>query len=327
MAQRGIQIRHQHEFCRRRSDHRGRDQQTRQNSEQNAAAHKQACIILRQGFGRRAAFSVHKKEQQRQHQHEADGQDDRLLLPVLRMEEKHAEKQQGRSGRRKQGAQHLARVLEFVEQVLQQGEDVVERPIQHEAGWRIIQQHQKQQRHEIELQLVLEREALRIDGAGDEVHSRHQDRQRVERQTVDRQESVRRAKVGNGAKGHAAQLGEIGQEMIGRNKKRDLKRQRQRASEGINRLVVVLAVIGLQHHEALVAAEGLFDMVDPGSKLFLRRALLRLDRIRAAIERQQKGVERQAQGKDRQAAVIQNQIRQRIDQLENQFKRPDQQLV
>ena len=328
MAQRRIEVRREHELRRRGGHHSRGDQQPRQGREEHAAADKQARVLLRQlRAGRSAELAAQQIEREREHQQQRDRQHDRFLLPVFGVEEEQPEDQQRGAGRREQTEEERLRVFETAEQVLEERKQVVQRPVQHQAGGRAVQQHKEDQRHTVELQLVLERKTPGVDRARHDVDERHQNRQHMDRHARDRQQTVRRAEVGDGAEGHPAQLRKVREEVVGRDEERDLQHERQRALERVEGLVVVLAVVGLEHHEALVAGEALFDMRHPGREPLLDLPLLCLDGVRAPVERQQQEVHRQAQREDRESRVIQNQVGQAVDELEDQLERPDQQLI
>ena len=119
----------------------------------------------------------------------------------------------------------------------------------------------------------------------------------------------------------ALQGGEVRQEVIGGDEERDLQNQCDRAPEGVDRLVVVLAVEGLGHHVALVALEGLLDVLEERGHLFLPVLLFALDLVGAVIERQQQEVDGKAQGDDGRTAVAQIEEGERIDRLQYQRDR------
>ena len=96
-------------------------------------------------------------------------------------------------------------MLELVEDGLDKGKDVVECPVKHQSGRRVIQKHEEEKRHCVELELGFERAALGEDHAGDEVHAGHDDGQQIDRQTEDVQQAVRRAEVMDRAEGGALQ--------------------------------------------------------------------------------------------------------------------------
>ena len=91
--------------------------------------------------------------------------------------------------------------------------------------------------------------------------------------------------------------------MIGCDKKGNLQQQRQHTLQGIEGLIIVLPVIGLEHHKPLVAGEGLFDVLDPAGHLLLGVPFLVLDGVGPAIQGQEQHVHGEAQHKNTNAAV------------------------
>ena len=115
--------------------------------------------------------------------------------------------------------------------------------------------------------------------------------------------------------------------MVGRHKERDLQQKRERAAQRIDRLVVVDAIIGLEHHIPLVALECLFDMLYPRRQLQLPLMLLSLDRVGAVVEGQQQKIDAEAQREDRSAGIVNDAERCSVHRLKKQFQRAEQQLV
>ena len=89
----------------------------------------------------------------------------------------------------------------------------------------------------------------------------------------------------------------------------------------------MLAVEGLEHHKALVALEGLFDMGNACLHPCRLVPLLALERVGAAVERQHQKIDRQAQKDDRNPVVADQTVRNRENHFKHQLQRPDQQPV
>ena len=111
------------------------------------------------------------------------------------------------------------------------------------------------------------------------------------------------SEVGDEAERRAAQNLKMRKKMVRCDEKRNLKQEREQSAQGIEWAVVVFAVVGLEHHEALVALERLFYPVHPVGESFLRVALLLLHRVRPAVERQRKEADCHAHPNDGNSLV------------------------
>ena len=112
------------------------------------------------------------------------------------------------------------------------------------------------------------------------------------------QQTVGLSEIADRQKGSSVKQIQVGQKAIGRYEKGNLQQQREGTFQGIIRLVAVLSVIGLHHHEPLVALEYLFDMVDAGFQFYQPHPFFLLHGVRPAVERQHKQVDRDTQGND-----------------------------
>ena len=213
------------------------------------------------------------------------------------------------------------------EVTFQQGKEIVHGPVDHQARRRIIQQHQKNQGHTIELQLVLQGQTPGIDGAGDQVDGGHEDRKHVYRYPRQGEKAVRRPQVGNRAEGGLPQGRHGGQEPVGGDEKRHLQQKGQGAPQGIEGLVAVLPVIGLQHHKPLVAGKCLFDMRHPRGELLLLGTLLVLDGVCPVVQGQQQHIHYQAHGQDGETHTVEKALGIGKYVFENQNQRSNEQLV
>ena len=135
------------------------------------------------------------------------------------------------------------------------------------------------------------------------------------------------AEVGDRPEGHALKELQPGQEPVGGDEKRDLQKQRHRTAQNVGGLVVVLAVVGLQDHHFLVAAERLFDVRHAAVQAGLHVALLFLQRVGPHIERQHQKVHDQAQHNDGQAGVADHAVGVDIDDLKQKLQRLKQQRI
>ena len=216
---------------------------------------------------------------------------------------------------------------ELIEDRLEQREEVIERPVEHEPRRRRVEKHEEKQRHGIQLHLCFRQAALGEDDAGDEVDRRHEKRQDVDRHARHGEQAVGRAEVADGPEGHAVQQLQIREEGIGRDEKRDLQKQRRRALEHIGRLIVVLPVVGLQHHHALVAAECLFDVRHALVQAQLRLALFLLHGVGAPVERQHEEVHRKAQRDDGKTGVADDPVGHDEHHFKQQLERLDEQCA
>ena len=66
----------------------------------------------------------------------------------------------------------------------------------------------------------------------------------------------------------------------------DVPPQKKRTAQGVIGFVIVLSVIGLEHHEALVALEDLLDVIDDGLKLLFLEPGLLLDPVGTPVQRE-----------------------------------------
>ena len=205
--QRVVEIVDVHELLRRGLDDRRRDQQTRQHREKHRPGEEELLVKerLRLLFNpalHRAA-GTHEHHQNRHLQPKTRDDEEHLAQHRGMVVEEQPEHQQARARDGREHSQHLSGVLELVENRLDEGEQVVERPVKHQAGGRGIEEHEEEQRHGIELNLRLEEAPLREDHAGDEVHGRHNDRQNVHRKARDGEQSVGLAQIGDRPEGDA----------------------------------------------------------------------------------------------------------------------------
>lgn len=221
----------------------------------------------------------------------------------------------------------LLRGPDFEDDVLPQGEEVVQRPVEDQARGGVVQEHQEHQRHAVELDLALEGHAPGIDGAGNDVDGGHEDRQQVDGHAADLQQPVRFPQVGDGAKGHALEQGQMGEVVVRRDEEGDLQQERQGALQGVERLVVVLAVVRLKDHDALVALEHLLDVVNAGLELLRGFPLLLLDGVRPLVQGQHQEVDRQAQEDDGEARVVDQLHSPGVNHVEQQLQGTQDQFV
>ncbi len=114
--------------------------------------------------------------------------------------------------------------------------------------------------------------------------------------------------------------------MIGGNEERHLKNKRQHTSEGIELFVVVLSVIGLSHHKAFIALEGLFDVLDPVFHFFLLFTFLILNGIGLTIKRQKHKIHNNAQGYYCHACTLREHQGVVIDKFINKLQRLNKEL-
>ena len=317
------------ELLRGRAYHVQRDQRPQQ-QRQKQAAHGEQHVVAPGGRGGGGVFpaldppdrDLGQLQRQAQREHHALSRDAHTAKAHQR------EGQQGQAHRGGDPGDHLFGVAQPVEYVLDQREDVVQRPVVHQHRGGIVQQHQEDQRHAVHLHLGAHRHALGVDGAGDEVDARHQQGQQVDRVPGDVQQAVRRAQVAYGAVGHALEHAEPGQVVVGGDEEGDLQQQRYRALQRVPGLVAVLAVVGLQYHEPLVALEDLLDLPDAGLQPGRLHPLLLLEGVGAAVQRQHQQVDRQAEQRDQQRDVCGDvAIADAEDQVEQQRQRAEYQFV
>ena len=310
IPQRGF-VRHDiNEFRRRRLDDRRRNQNAGQDRKKHAAKRKNLSVRFRQ----RGSFALfcallHQGQHQRELEHQKQEDEQDLLSHRIHGVHKQDHRKQRQSHNGSADAQYQPRVSELVEDILQQGENIVQRPVKHQSGRRIVQKHQKNQRHAVHLQLAFEREALHIDGGGDHIDGRHQDRQHIDGKPRYRKQRIRCAQIADRAERHAAQQLQAGKKAVGRNKKRDLQQQGDRPFQRIGRLIVILPVVSLQHHEAFVALERLFDVRHPRLQFRLYISLLGLQSVRPPVQGEHQKIHRQTQEDNRQARMIEDPVR------------------
>ena len=319
---------HVHEFLRGRRDDGCRDIPADEQRQERGAAKEDLCVRLGGGLVGGGLLRADQPHDQGQHQRRAQkqqrGLDDRPLGEGIAHE---TERQQRRTGDGGQDLEHPPRILELVEDGLDEGEDVVERPVKHQTGGGGVQEKQEEHRHRVQLDLRLGRCALREDDARDEVDRRHDDGQEVDVHAGDGNQPVGGAEVGDRPEGHALDELQPGQEAVGGDEKRDLQKQRHRTAQNIRGLIVVLAVVGLQDHHLLVAAERLFDVRHAAVQAGLHVALLFLQRVGPHVERQHQKVHDQAQHDDGQAGVADHTVGVDIDDLKQKLQRLQQQGI
>ena len=69
---------------------------------------------------------------------------------------------------------------------------------------------------------------------------------------------------------------------------------------------MILAIVGLEHHVALVALEGLLDVVDAERQFLFPCPFFGLDRVRPVIKRQQEKIYDKTQREDARTTASQN---------------------
>ena len=116
--------------------------------------------------------------------------------------------------------------------------------------------------------------------------------------------------------------------MVGCHKERDFQKERERAAQGIDRLIGVDAVIGLKHHIALVILEYLVDMLNTRGHLLVPIMLCSLDGIRAVIQGEQQEIETETQRNDGGAGIpVDNMKGDSVYDLKKQLQRAEQELI
>lgn len=114
---------------------------------------------------------------------------------------------------------------ELFDDVFQKRKDIVQGPVEDQAGRGIVQQDQEDQRHAVELDFAFQGHAAGIDHTGDDIDQGHEDREDVDRRAADFQHPVRGGQIGNRPEGDPLQNRQVGQEVIGRHEKRNLEQQ------------------------------------------------------------------------------------------------------
>ena len=127
-------------------------------------------------------------QQQRRAQEQQRGLDDRPRGEGIAHETEHQQRRTGGSG---QDLEHPSRMLELIKDGLDKGEDVVERPVKDQAGGGIVQEHEEEGGHAVELDFRLDGVVLRKDGGGDDVDERHEKGEQVDFQRADGEQGVR----------------------------------------------------------------------------------------------------------------------------------------
>ena len=116
----------------------------------------------------------------------------------------------------------------------------------------------------------------------------------------------------------------MGQKLIGRHKEGDLQQQGHGAPQGVGGGIIVLPVIGLEHHHPLVAGEGLFDVGHAVVKPGLRDPGLLLHGVGPAVEGKHQHVHGQAQEDDGKPRVTDDPVGKVEDQLKQELQRPQE---
>ena len=116
--------------------------------------------------------------------------------------------------------------------------------------------------------------------------------------------------------------------MKGRHEEGNFQKQRQGTAQGIDGLIRMKAVIGLQHHVALIALEHLVDMFDAWRHALFPLPLRFLDGVGPVIQRQQQKVEAEAQRNDGGAGIpVDNMKGDPVDDLKEELQRAKQKLI
>ena len=157
---------HVHEFLRGRRDDGRRDIPADEQRQERGAAEEDLCVRLGGGLFGSGLFPVDELQdqgqQQRRAQEQQRGLDDRPRGEGIAHETEHQQRRTGGSG---QDLEHPSRMLELIKDGLDEGEDVVERPVKHQAGGGCVQEEEEEHRHRVQLDLGLGRRALREDDA------------------------------------------------------------------------------------------------------------------------------------------------------------------
>ena len=111
----------------------------------------------------------------------------------------------------------------LVDDVFGKGVDVVAGPVENKAACRVVEQHEKDCSHAVELPFVAPREVVRIDERACQIDRRHNERHYVERHGTEADGFVGLGKVVQPQKRDALKRLKVRQEVIGREKERDLQ--------------------------------------------------------------------------------------------------------
>jgi len=100
------------------------------------------------------------------------------------------------------------------------------------------------------------------------------------------------------------QLLEMGQKVIGGDKKRDLDEQSDGTPQNIGGMIVVLPIEGGEHHEPLITFEGLLDSSNPALQPFSVIPFFLLDLFRHMVQREGDHGNNKAQSDNGKSIVI-----------------------
>ena len=92
-------------------------------------------------------------------------------------------------------------------------------------------------------------------------------------------------------------------------------------------MIILLTVIGLQHHVLFVALESLLDMIHPVLHGCLFIPLRLLHDVRSAVERQDQEVDHQTDPDDGNTGIFQQAVHKYKDDLNDQHERLNDQIV
>ena len=112
-----------------------------------------------------------------------------------------------------------------------------------------------------------------------------------------------------------------------RDEKRNFKQQRHRTAQSVIGLVVILAVVGLQHHKAFIALKDLPDMVNTRLEPFEPYPFLFLHCVGAPVKGKYQKIDRKAEGNYRKTFVIGHAVHHRIHSVKKQYKGTENQVV
>ena len=211
----------------------------------------------------------------------------------------------------------------LLDDILAEGIDVVQRPVEGEGRRGVVQEDEEQRGHAVELYLVAARKVMRIEEGRDEVHHRHQDGQDIDAESADDKELIRRAKVADRAEGNAVQGLHVGEQVIRGKEEGYLQKHADAGAKGHELAVAVLAVQRGYHGEALLPLEHLAYHAFHGGHAGLQGAFLFLPAFHLVVDGQDDRVHGKAHQDEGKAIGRRSVKAPAQNDLHTEFKRGD----
>ena len=211
----------------------------------------------------------------------------------------------------------------LLDDILAKGIDVVQRPVEGESRRGVVQEHEEQRSHAVELYLIAAGKVVRVEEGRDEVHHRHQDGQDVDAEPADDEKLVRRTKVADRAKGNAVQGLHVGEQMIRGKEEGYLQKHAYAGAKRHELAVAVLAVQRGYHGEAFLPLEDLAYHGFHGSHAGFERTFFFLPAFHLVVDGQDDRIHGKAHQDEGKAIGSRSIKAPAQNDLHTEFKRSD----